>query len=255
MVGQIGILLLVVLGLVISLVLSIASRSMTDLTASRHDREGGVAFTMAETGIEQALLTISEGSIPPGTVSFSEGAYATSYSVSGAGNFDLYVKEGDLAELNLTDWGGTEVTIKWTLSAVPGENPGCISEGSGKAPAALEVFSLIDTAGTKSVQREYYNGYNCVLSNGFGASLTGAPTYLSRVVYTVPAGTTHLRVRPIYSGATIVVEGAGLTGQLYVIKSSAVGVDSQKDIEVKRTNESAGSVFDYALFSGSTIAK
>ena len=89
--GQVGLLLLVVLGLVISVVLSIAARSLSDVVLSRQEKENNAAFAVAEQGVEAALLAITEENVPAGSVSISDvaGLVGGEYAVTGVESFDL----------------------------------------------------------------------------------------------------------------------------------------------------------------------
>jgi hypothetical protein len=46
-----------------------------------------------------------------------------------------------------------------------------------------------------------------------------------------------------------------MSTQLYLIQARAAGGDAQKEIEVRRGLDAPGAVFDFALFSGTTIVK
>lgn len=250
--GQVGLLLLVVMGIVISLVLSVAARSLSDIALSRQERENSASFAIAESGVEQALLQLSEnpetvtGGGLSGIVDFVDG----SYTVGALNSYDLYVKEGETAEIDLTGTPNS-VVVSWVKS---GEAPGTCTEGSGSAPAALEI-ALIDASNT--VTRAYYNAAGCDLSgtNGFASADTGTGGFGSSVPIVNAASYEYLRIKPLYNGTTVNVSGNGLVSQLYLIRSKAYGGDVRTDIEAKRSLEAAGSVFDYALFSGTTIIK
>ncbi len=251
--GQVGLLLLVVLGLVISVVLSIAARSLSDVVLSRQEKESNAAFSVAEQGIESALLSITGNDLPTGAVEISDstGLVSGEYGVSEVVSFDLYVKSGDQAEIDLSGTSGS-VSVSWTKIADPGENVSCSGEGEGNSPASLEV---IVTKSNLTLERDYYNGSGCLLENGFQASSPHGGAFLSTVNYSVPVLGATMRLRPYYSGATLRVEGVGLTTQMYLVQSEATGGDSEKEIEVKRSLDSAGSVFDYALFSEASVIK
>lgn len=244
--------MLVVLGLVISVVLSIAAKSLSDVVLSRQERENNAAFAIAESGVEQALLKISQGDFSGDNLADSTGLVTGSYSVAGVNSFDLFLKAGEQAEMDMSGYSGT-VTISWTRTSDPSENVACSGEGAGNAPASLEIIAI---KSSQTVEREYYDGYNsCVSGNGFADGSAGAGGFRSRVSYAVPANTAYLRVKPLYTGATVQVSGSGLSTQMYLVQSGAAGGDADKEIEVKRSRDSAGSIFDYALFSGETIVK
>lgn len=254
--GQVGLLLLVVLGLVISVVLSIAARSLSDVVLSRQERENNAAFSIAESGIEAALLAISEGgTLPEGSLAIGDsiGLVSGQYRIGQINSFDLFIKAGEAAEIDLSGYVGPSVTLRWTKSADSSENVGCTGEGANNAPAALEVIAV---KSDQSVERDYYNAYNCALGNGFADSLIGSDGFRSSVVYTLPSGTSLLRLKPLYTGATLQVTGnSSLTTQMYLVESEAAGGDADKEIQVTRSRDAAGSIFDYALFSGESIIK
>lgn len=255
--GQIGLLLLVIMGVVVALVISVASRSLSDTVLSRQERESSAAFSLAETGVENALSSLRQGSVPNGVASLvdSTGLVSGGYEVSPTTSYSLYVKEGETASLDLNGFVGASVDVYWTKKSDSSENLSCTSEGSGRAPAALEVSAIQKGSGT--AERSYYNAFGCNLpDNGFLASVSGGADYLSKVAsLPIPANTSELRIRPVYTGATISVAGAGLLTQLYLIQSSATGGDAQKEIEVKRGLDAPPTVFDFAVFSAGSLVK
>lgn len=251
--GQVGLLLLVVLGLVISVVLSIAARSLSDVVLSRQERENNAAFSVAESGVEAALLRINEsGEEASGQVAIADstGLVTGQYRVN-LESFDLYLKAGDLGEIDVSGALST-VTVKWTRENNAGEDVACSGEGANNAPAALEVIVV---KSDETVDREYYNASGCSLGNGFAESQMGSDGFVSQVTLSLPANALLLRVRPLYTGATVQVSGDGLSTQMYLVQAEAQGGDADKEIEVKRSRDAAGSIFDYALFSGETIVK
>jgi Tfp pilus assembly protein PilX len=252
--GQVGLLLLVIMGVVVALVMSVASRSLSDTVLSRQERESSAAFSVAETGVENALNALRQGNVQEGVVTLptSLGLVTGQYEVTSTTTYGLYVSEGESAHLDLSSYVPT-LTISWTRIADNAENITTCSEGSGLSPAAIEVSALSAT----TVNRVYYNPAGCNPgSNGFTGSISGGSEYRSMVAsYAVPVGTTMIRIKPIYAGATISVTGSGLTDQLYLIQSRATGGDARKEIEVKRGLDAPPSIFDYAVFTAGTIVK
>lgn len=254
--GQVGLLLLVIMGVVVAMVMSIASRSLSDTVLSRQERESSAAFSVAEAGVESALKELRQGNAPSGlsSITDSTGEVSGQFLVTPVSDFALYVKEGESAQLDLAGFAGSQLVIKWTKKSDKSENLMCSGEGSGGAPAALEVAAV--SASLNTTRWGYYNGATCDLpSNGFASSSDGGAEYRSEITYVIPSNTSALRLKPIYAGATLVVSAPGLDTQLYLIQSSAQGGDAQKEIEVKRGLDAAASVFDYAVFSGGTIVK
>lgn len=243
--------LLVVTGVVVSLVLSVASRSFVDVTLSRREKENSEAFAIAESGVEQALLRISEGVLSGALLTDAANLVTGRYEINETSSYEMYLEEGGSAQIDLA---GTpsNVEVRWTKGT---EDPGTCVEGSGTAPAAVE---LVVIEGDDTATRSYYNAAGCDLSgnNNFGVALPGDNGFESRVVVSLSGGEKYLRIKPIYHGSTVNVTGSNLVSQLYLIQSQA-GTEQEvrTDIEVKRSLAAPGSIFDYALFSKSTILK
>lgn len=253
--GQIGLILLVILGLLVVLIMSVASRSLSDSTLARQAKEQNSTFAIAESGIEQALRAIRDGARQDGVWQLSDATnfITGQYEIRGVNEYRLFLREGESGYLDLTGYSAPTIEIDWVLRDDATENVACVSEGSGNAPAAIEITAGNTTSGVLS--RAYYNSAGCSLAgNGFSPASDGG-TYLSLVNYNIPPTASYLRIKTLYNGATIAVLGPGLSSQYYLILSQATGGDATKEIEVKRTLESAPTVFDYALFSGTTVVK
>lgn len=253
--GQVGLLLLVVMGLVVGIALSLASRSLGDTVLSRQESESAKAFRLAESGVEQALNALRQDTTTTSTFSLSgDGDFSGTTSINGSTSYGLYVKEGEQAHLDVSGFAPGNLTIQWTKTTDTRENPSTCSAGSGNAPAAIEIIAH-KSDGTASFA--YLNPYDCTPeANGFANTAVGGDSeYRSGATYSVVADTVAVRIRPLYADATIAVAGQGLSTQLYLIQSKAAGGDAQKEIEVKRGLDAPASVFDYALFSGSSIEK
>lgn len=258
--GQVGLLLLVIMGVVVALVMSVASRSLSDTVLSRQEKESSAAFSVAETGIETAFNELRQGigtNGRTGTFNDSLNQVIGDYKVSPTATFALYVKEGETAHLDLTGFNpANNLTITWTKRSDPSENISTCVEGSGTAPAAIEVKAIKQSLNQDVLS--YYNpaGASCVgLADGFIDSSDGGATYRSSISYDVLPSTSAVRIKPLYSGATIQVSGLNLTTQLYLIQARGAGGDAQKEIEVRRGLDAPASIFDFAVFSGGTIVK
>lgn len=252
--GQVGLLLLVVMGVVVSLVLSIASRSLSDTVLSRQERESSTAFSLAETGVENALSQLTGNPNLNSAQNIDTSDY--SFRIAQQNTYNMYVKELESATLNVSGVSGN-LTVAWTLKNDANEDLSCGVEGSKGSAAGLEITTINETNSTV-MARNYYNPHNCNYLNGFTTSNDGGSTYKSQIIYdlgALPSVPTMLRIKPIYNGATLSVSGTGMPRQQYVISSKATEGDAEKEIQVKRGLESSPSVFDYALFAGSTIVK
>lgn len=257
--GQVGLLILLVVGIVVTVVMSVASSSLGDLVASRQEKGSGEVFRVAEQGVEEALNKIRLNPSNPSGGSLSWGNLVTGrYQVEQRSQVEISMKEGEVIEIDLNGFTGSSLNIDWILKN-SGEDVVCSGEGSGVAPAGLEVAKY-KTDGT--VERLYYNANGCNLSNSFdSAGVASDNRFVSGVSLTGLGNVKFLRVRLLYNRATLLVTGSGLSNQLYVISSHAE-ISSQagntevaKDIEVRRTKEFAAGIFDFAVFTGGTIVK
>ena len=127
--GQILILFLLVLVLGLAIVLSVASRTVTDLRTSTTSDESNRAYFAAEAGLEEALQEIeSTGSLStPLSLDFNDiNTTATTQVVAGTGEREVFVypfpvERDDVAQVmmlndpdDFTDgWLGGELTIWW----------------------------------------------------------------------------------------------------------------------------------------------
>ncbi len=252
--GQVGLILLVVMGLVVGLTLSIAGRSLSDNVLSRQEKENTSAFALAEAGVERALRDLAGGSTSTSNVTSSDGGLVTgSYNGAAVGTFEMYLREGEGVEVDITSVPvGGNISLIWTRKMSPQENPGTCTEGSGTMPAAMGI-TVIDSA--SQVRRAYYNPSNCnIPANSFlSASNSSSSDYQSQTSITRLTNELTMRVVPIYNAATLKITNGSLTQAMFSVDSTAGSADSNKEIEVRKSRESAGSIFDYALFSGSTI--
>lgn len=253
-----GLVLLILMGVVVALVMSVASRSLSDTALSRQERESSAAFSLAESGVESAMnaLRDNQGSQIVGDLTGLSGFVSGQFNAEPTSAYSLFVREGETASLDLTGYNtANPLVISWTKTADTSENVACSGEGSGLSPAAIELAAVVSSTSTQKLK--YYNPYNCnaVSASGFGVSLAGDGGYRSKISYSVPTSSTEIRIKPIYSGATIAVSGAGLTSQLYLIQSKAAGGDAQKEIEVKRGLDAPPSLFDFAVYSAGTVVK
>lgn len=257
--GQIGLLMLVVMGVLVTLSLSVATRSLSDVVTSRQDREDSAVFNVAEQGIERGLYDVYTGTPPSGpqSISDSQGFAQGSYEVLQSNSYVITVGEGEVAEVDLLGWNGGDFDIRWVKRGT-GEEVACGNASSGNAPAAIEVIILRTS---NNLQHLYYNSYGCNLtsSNSFQVASNTDPNYLSRQTLNgLGDNIVSIRIRPIYNAATISVTGGtfAIPAQQYIVQSKATGGDAQTNIEAKRSNSYAPSIFDFAVFSyGGSLLK
>lgn len=251
--GQAVLIVLLVVAVALGLGLSIVSQSTTDVKISKQEQESSRAFNAAEAGIEEALKNITVGIDQQIEVDGIE----VNYSVSGKEVIEGIFNENESIEVNLT---GADpllniIDINWVDKTSQTENPSSCQNNSGQAPASL-LITVIDSLD----QTNRYGLNACVLSSENGLTDVadlGDGSYLRKYQIPVSSSDKLIRVRPLYNRTSLRVSGnVDLPNQAYLISSTAqVESLESKAIEVVRTKPTTPSIFDYVLFSGTSIIK
>jgi len=96
-------------------------------------------------------------------------------------------------------------------------------------------------------------------ADGFSAPAGGSDGYSYSSTLALTDQDLFARIKPVYNDTYLKVEGAGWTvgPQHYKVRAEAESTngDEARTVEVWQTLPSAPSVFDYALYSGTTIVK
>jgi type II secretory pathway pseudopilin PulG len=252
--GQAVLLVLLVIAIALGFGLSIISQSVSDVRISKQEQEASRAFNAAEAGIEEALKDIAGVGIGG---SLLVDGIEVNYGVSSNTYISSSLKENESVEVDLTgaDMALNTLSINWVDSNSQGENPGTCVASSGQAPA-----SLLITVTDNLDQQAKYGVNSCALNTDNGMtdiSDAGSSSFLRQYDVAVDANDVLVGIRPIYNKASISVTGnVDLPVQAYVINSTAQAPTLEsKAIEVTRTDPATPSIFDYVLFSGTSIVK
>lgn len=257
--GQGGqVLLIVVLVMIVSLTvgLSVASRSITNLRTSQEEAVSQKALFAAEAGIEQSLQTntsIANGSFTNNTTynTTVTQVLGTSFLLNG-GNI---IPQDDGADLWLSDystddnsiynnpWSGN-LTIYWGESGASCNNP------------ALEIALVSGSKNSPNIKRYAYDP--CVgrkSSNNFtapsgGGSINGKTFYHSATLNSVSSAFIA-RIIPLYGSTSIGISGNNaFPSQGYIVSSVGKSGDTQRKINVfKGYPQLPAQYFSYGLFS------
>lgn len=236
-VGQAGLIVMLVMVVLLTLGISIASRSTMDVIQSNQEAETSRVFDAAEAGIETALNTTT---LSAGGDTFDQGGLSVEYTVDEIRSLEVVLDESQVVGVDIDGFDG-DVKIEWSKSS------DCVSDN----PASL-VMSVFD-ADTDTVRRYAYEG--CDHDDGFlTPDLSAGDPYSYETTITV--SDEHLiRIRPLYNETWIRVTGDGLPVQYHQIFSKASSENSgeTRAILVDRTKPTAPTIFDYVLFSGGSI--
>jgi len=248
--GQIGIVVLLLTVVLLTIGLSIASRSITDVRLSRQEEESSRAFNAAEAGIEEALRKnlssiVASGScgVGCGTGSVMLGGITANYKVTEENTLETQIDEGETVEVNVTGLGnGNSLNIDWAKTA---------------CPSAASIVVAIYNGNSKTVRRTPYQG--CPHGDSFAVSSPGSGGFQFHKVVDLTNSDQYIRIRAVYTGTQLRVTGAGgtvLPVQFWRIRSDARTTGGEtRSVEVTQTPPAPPSIFDFVIFSGSGLTK
>lgn len=254
--GQV--LLIVVLVMIVSLTvgLSVASRSITNLRTSTEEVNSQKALSAAEAGIEQSIL--SNSSIASGVIS-SDTTYktdvtevlGTSFLVKGGNTIaqdegaDIWLSDysKDSNNLYLNPWSGN-LTIYWGDSSDSCSN------------AALEIVIVYGAKSSPKINRYAFDPcLSRASSNHFTPALSGGSVKGKNFLFSTPAISIAsgliARIIPLYSSGQIGVVGdSSLPSQGFIIDAIGESGNTVKKINVfQGYPELSAQYFSYGLFS------
>jgi hypothetical protein len=280
--GQALVLVLLSLAVVLTLVLYILSRSVTDIAVSSRSEEAVRAFSAAEAGVENALIigaNLSETEI-------GDARYSANVSGIGQGlqtfNYPLSLFSGDTATLwfadhdsdgNVSCDAGTSCFTGDTVKVCWGK-PGTYNDPSVVPAIELSVFYLDggvykigrDAIDPVNTSRTPSNSFNP--ADGLGTCSIEGETYQFQKTFDLTAlGATgqlqFARVRMLYNllaphnvGFDVNFAGNGLLpSQGLLISSTGTAGESNRRLEVFQGWPEAPGVFDYAVYSSTGLTK
>ncbi len=248
--GQAGLIILLLTVAVLTVGISVASRTTTDVKLSRQEEESNRVFNEAESQIEEILSQDLSTFPAAGSQSPAPGeTVATNYTIEELRILETQLFEGGSAQVDVTGATlGNNLRIRWSREQACGQNP-----------ASLLVMTFSRDSSGQVISRS--RGYRiCDRGDNFlTATLLSGQTYRGEVTHPLQADDQYVRIKTLYNDTSLRVEGIGWTLpiQYYKIRSVAQSTtgNESRAVEVNRTKPSAPSVFDFVLFSGSSITK
>lgn len=264
-------LLIVVLVMVVSLTigLSVAGRSITNLRTSKEEESSQRAFSAAEAGIERAIKANCQALPCPTLASaFSENSSNYNTNTTYLDGAEFLVNDGNIISKNdgtdiwfvshnadetldySTTWSGN-FTLYWGSSSDV-----CDSDPAKNTMAALEVIVITGTKALpvatrygldKCASRAASNKFNTPQNGGTIGGKTFSSSYTINVSSAIVA-----RVIPLYASVTLGVSGGGnaLPSQGKKISSTGESGTTSRKITVFQGYPSLPSeFFQYILFT------
>lgn len=249
--GQIAIIILLIMVVLLTIGLSLATRTTQEVFLSQQEAESTRVFNAAESGVEDALsqdfsAITSIESLPDVNIADVD----TDTSITPLTDFETQITEGAAIELDLTGMNnGDDVTIKFAKAS--------LSTSCDTSPALLISTYYQDGTATKAIHDAIGPG-TCYNDHFEVAPAIPGPYRYKATVTLDNTGMTPLfmRVRAVYMDAPVSISGLN-TSQFYVIRAEAQNEngDENRTIEVGRGISTAPSFMDYSLYSGGSLTQ
>ncbi len=252
--GQVGIIILLIVVVMSTIGISVASRSSTDVTLSKSTEDANRAFDAAESGAEKALsdtsaLDATNSNPVSGSIN-SIPNLSIDYTVNKLTTLAAVVEEGFSASLDVRGvrGGGGNLDINWALEK------SCATA----TPASL-IITVYSLPGTSPLYRKIYAGA-CIHNpdDGFTIAGAGVSGYFRHVLVPLVNTDMLVRIRPVYAQTSLRVVSVGWTlpvQQFQVTSTAQSALNKEtKALQVDRSLPAAPSLFDFTLFAGGTIS-
>ena len=277
--GQVVLITLLVLTVATTIALSLISRSTTDTSVTNQTLQSSQAFNAAEAGIEEALKTGlgSTGTIVPAG---STGVIGATYAVqvnsfggtSGIFSFSQKTLEGDTVTLWLVNhdpttnvpiiiptYTGNTIDVCWSSETTTPALAVTLLYKQHTDGSYRVAKAAFDPDGTRATSNKF--SLPTSLSGGCGAG-TGT-TYKETLTFNTMAALNPaldtliaLRLRPVYSDASIVVNAPlSIPQQGAQIVSTGSTQDTNRKIIVYQQYRSPSSAFDAAVYSENSFSQ
>lgn len=289
--GQALLLVLLSMAVVLTIVLSVLSRSITDVRVTTKEEEALRAFSAAEAGVEQSLLIgTSLGDTSLGDASFLtsvQGAFSTGQEFvnpigifSGESMMFWFVShDEDTGQLTCSDgacFTGSQIKICWGKPGTPSDSETTPAIEIGvfytTTPGSYSTAKIARQTFDPNTARRSSNNFSapdngtCALSGDtfqFQKTINFASMGIPAGTYQTANGLQFAKVRMFYNSAEthqigISASFAGnsnLPSQGIKIVSTGVSGDANRKIEVFQGYGEPPSIFDTAMFSTGGITK
>jgi len=238
--GQVILVVLLIMLAVGTIALSVASRSIVDVSLTKQEEEKIRAFSAAEAGVEDLLTGGLAVALESGVV---EGDIPYKYEVSevgaGTGGYELEeaLQNGEVIQIPIDELAD-EVKVCWGKS--------------GEESAAVEIS--VFKAG--NVERFAYNAGGITDPNGFAVA-SGAEGGYSACANADTSSASFMRIKVLYNSASLSIKptAGSLPAQAYKVRVTASEGESSAAVEVTERVQVYSPVFDYVLWSGGGISK
>mgnify|MGYP006279517057 CR=1 FL=1 len=246
--GQVGLIIILMMVVLLTIGVSLASRSVIQQETSIEQEEATTVFNSAETAIEQALHEIFEAErsgspvTPYGQINTGDGFFA----IESKEELEMEVERETSIEIPLDSsiGAGNTLDIEWDTSS-----------GSCTNSAAIIVMVVNDGGGSDySARYEAYDGCASRRSNNRFASPTGVSSdYNNQQDIALQTNDVLVRIMPIYNHTSLHISGNDIDSAQYIVEGRGLKNTTAQSIDVNRTMSAAPAFMDFALVNGSGV--
>ncbi len=238
--GQVGVIIILLMVVLLTIGVSLASRSSRQQQASIEQEQATNVFNSAESAVEEALHEIFDSgeSIPETGIS-SEG-----YNITPEQFLEMQVERNTSIEISLDDSINNPAYISWdkTGGTCPDFNPAAI------------IVMVVNESGGYNARFLAFNPETCQGERNMNLEPVGTstvnPDYNYTEEITLRTGDVALRVMPVYSNTSLHLAGNDFETAQYSIEARAQDdTDTAKAIDVTRTMSAAPTFMDFAVVS------
>lgn len=287
--GQALLIVLLSMAVILTIVLSILSRSVTDIAVTSREEEALRAFSAAEAGIERALIvgSISDSDFGDGasfvatSINFGVSAEEFIYSdklLSGESATIWFVdhdeETGELTCDTNECFIGDRISVCWAGSGTPSNDAATpaleISIFYVEVPWDYSTIKIARVTTDPNAARRVTNSFGD--TDGGGCTLEGQDFEFKETIdfsasglnipYAAPGNLLFGKVRFFYNddeaqslGFDVRGSGSDLPSQGQKIVSTGTAGEANRKIEVLRTFGELPSIFDAAVFSPGGLVK
>lgn len=259
--GQTVLIVLLAVAVIVTIGLSVVSRSVSDIKISQQSQESARAFWVAQAGLDKAIKS---------NVATSGELNSVSYNVTstGLGGSQEYIFPGRVSANDTVPLWLVGHNPDGTLNTASayGGNSLDVYWGDGSEATALEATLIYESAGSKLFKRFAFDGTtrtpetSFTLVTGGGILPASNKSFAYKSTITFPSGVTKylLKLRLIYNTTSQpigILATANLPDQGKCFVSSASITESNVTRKLKECLiwPTTAGVFDYLLFSGGSI--
>lgn len=241
--GQVALMVLLIMVVLLTAGLALAARTAQNLSLTQQTVESTQVFNAAEEGIEQALIS-------GGTGSFEDADTRVDYRIDQFNYVETVVPEGTTIEFDLSGASaGNRLSLEWSQTSDCGDDP---------ASLVVSIFS-VDGGGFSRVRHYAIGPCSATRGDNFSSPTGSSSSLAFGHELSLTNEDLFARIKPVYNDTRLRLTASGWSAptQLEQVRADATSKigDESRSISVWRTRETAPSVFDYALYSGTDIIK